>query len=436
MAKSPYLPNTDADRKAMLKAIGMESVEPLFCDFPEKSCNIPFNLPEPLSELELTRELTRMSSQNAPIYRGYTCFLGAGYYRHFIPAVVHHLTGRSEFYTAYTPYQPEISQGTLQAIYEYQSFMCALTGMDVSNAGMYDGCSAAAEAALMACRVTGRTKVSVMSTVSPVYRKVIETYTGGHDLAVETIEPDSGSLSPDAACLIIQNPNFLGYFEDMKSLSDKAHSNAALFVVITNPISLGMFTPPGEYGADIVVAEGQPLGSPLNFGGPGLGIFTCRKEYLRQMPGRLCGKTVDIEGKMGFVLTLATREQHIRRERATSNICTNEALVALTATVYLAAMGREGLRRVAELCYHKAHYAADKISKLKGYALASDKPFFNEFTVRCPVPPSRISKTLLKNGIIGGLDVSNTVENGMLLCVTELNTKDETDKLVKILGTF
>ncbi len=435
MVKSPYLPNTDADRKAMLDAIGMESVEPLFCDFPEKLCNIPFKLPEPLSELELTRELSRISSRNAA-GDGYASFLGAGYYRHFIPAVVHHLTGRSEFYTAYTPYQPEISQGTLQVIYEYQSFMCALTGMDVSNAGMYDGCSASAEAALMACRVTGRTRIAVITTVSPVYRDVIKTYAGGHDLTVETLEPGSGTLKSDAACLIVQNPDYFGYFEDMKGLSEKAHANGSLFIVITNPISLGLFAPPSEYGADIVVAEGQPLGNPPNFGGPGLGIFTCRKEYLRQMPGRLCGRTVDIEGKMGFVLTLATREQHIRRERATSNICTNEALVALTATVYLAAMGKEGLRRVAELCYHKAHYAAKEISGLKGYSMTLDKPFFNEFTVRCPVGPAGINEALLKKGIIGGLDVSEKVGNGMLLCVTELNTREEIDKLVKILRMF
>jgi glycine dehydrogenase subunit 1 len=366
----------------------------------------------------------------------YACFLGAGFYKHFIPSVIGHITGRSEFYTAYTPYQAEASQGTLQSIYEYQSLVCQLTGMEVSNAGMYDGSTAAAEAALMACRITRRDKVAVLSTVNPRYSAVIEAYANGHNTQLEKVKPDIEGLAADCACLIVQQPNFFGYFEDLGAYTQKAHDIGALLVVIVDPISLGMFKPPGDYGADIVVAEGQALGSPISFGGPALGIFTCRKEYMRQMPGRIVGRTTDVDGKPGYVLTLATREQHIRRERATSNICTNEALVALATTVYLAALGKKGLRQVAELCYHKAHYAADVISKLKGYSLVFQQPFFKEFVVRCPIAPQQINERLFKEKIIGGLDLSPTIDNGMLLCVTEVNTKSEMDRLAEILGAL
>ncbi len=430
---SPYLPNTDTDRSAMLQAIGVSSVEDLFQDVPEEFRNVPFNLPPPLSELELREELRHLSSRNA---NDYACFLGAGYYRHFIPGVIGHITGRSEFYTAYTPYQAEASQGTLQTIYEYQSLVCQLTGMEVSNAGMYDGGTAAAEAALMACRITRRNKVAVLSTVNPRYSAVIDTYANGQDVALEKVAPDLKDLPADCACVIVQQPNFLGYFEDLGTYTQQAHDIGALLIVIVDPISLGMFKSPADYGADIVVAEGQALGSPTSFGGPGLGIFACRKEYVRQMPGRIVGKTVDVDGKTGYVLTLSTREQHIRRERATSNICTNEALVALATTVYLAALGKKGLCQVAELCYHKAHYAAEAIGKLKGYALVFQQPFFKEFVVRCPVAPRQINEALFKEKIIGGLDLSHMIDNGMLLCVTEVNTKQDIDRLVEILGTL
>ena len=435
MAQSPYLPNTDADRRAMLREIGVSSADELFRDVPEKLLNVQFKLPQPLSELELKQELRQLSNSNANL-DDYACFLGAGYYRHFIPSVVGHITGRSEFYTAYTPYQAEVSQGTLQTIYEYQSLVCQLTGMELSNAGMYDGSTAAAEAALMACRITRREKVAILSTVNPRYYEVVDTYVKGRDISLEKIEPDSVSLSSDCACLIVQQPNFFGYFEDVRVYAQKAHDTGALLIVIVDPVSLGMFKPPGDYGADIAVAEGQALGNPLSFGGPGLGIFTCRKEYLRQMPGRLVGKTVDADGKPGYVLTLSTREQHIRRERATSNICTSEALVALATTVYLAALGKRGLRQIAELCYHKAHYAADAISKLKGYSLVFQQPFFNEFVVHCPVAPVQINEALLKEGIVGGLDISHMIDNGMLLCITEMNTRQDIDRLVEILGTL
>ena len=432
---SPYLPNTDADRSAMLQEIGVSSADELFQDIPGKFGNVQFKLPPPLSELELKEELRQLSSRNANL-GDYPCFLGAGYYRHFIPSVIGHITGRSEFYTAYTPYQAEVSQGTLQTIYEYQSLVCQLTGMEVSNAGMYDGSTAAAEATLMACRITNRSKVAVMSTVNPRYHSVVDTYAKGHNIPLDKVEPDLAGLSSDCACLVVQQPNFFGYFEDMAAYAEKAHSIGALLIVIVDPISLGMFKPPGDYGADIAVAEGQPLGSPPSFGGPGLGIFACRKDYMRQIPGRIVGKTLDVDSKPGYVLTLATREQHIRRERATSNICTNEALVALATTVYLATLGKSGLRRVAELCYHKAHYAADAIGKLKGYSLVFQQPFFKEFVVRCPATPRQINQVLLKERIIGGLDLSPTIDNGMLLCVTEVNTKQDIDRFVEILSKF
>ncbi len=432
---SPYLPNTDAERMAMLREIGVGSIEQLFQDIPKEFRNVHFKLPPSLSELELKEELRQLSNRNTNL-DDYACFLGAGYYRHFIPSVVGHITSRGEFYTAYTPYQAEVSQGTLQTIYEFQSLICQLTGMEVSNAGMYDGSTAAAEAALLACRATKRDKVAMLSTVHPEYYEVVETYAKGHSISLKKVEPNSGGLSSDCACLIVQQPNFFGYFEDIKGYVQKAHDTGALLIVIVDPISLGMFKPPGDYGADIVVAEGQALGNPISFGGPGVGIFACRKEYVRQMPGRIVGKTVDADGQTGYVMTLVTREQHIRRERATSNICTSEALVALAATVYLATLGKTGLRQVAELCYHKAHYAADAISKLNGYSLVFQQSFFKEFVVRCPTTPHHINKALFKEGIIGGLDLSHVLDNSMLLCVTEMNTKEEIDRLVEILGTF
>jgi glycine dehydrogenase subunit 1 len=418
----------------MLREIGAASVDELFRDIPEKFRNTRFSLPAPLSELELRKELRRLAGNNVNL-DDYACFLGAGSYRHFVPSVVDHIIGRSEFYTAYTPYQPEVSQGTLQSVYEYQSLVCQLTGMEVSNAGMYDGSTAAAEAAVMACIVTKRDKVAVLNTVNPTYGDVIGTYVRGRDLAVEKIGPEA-SLSAGHACLIVQHPDFLGCLEDIEMYVRRAHDVGALFISIFDPISLGMFRPPGDYGADIAVAEGQPLGSPTCFGGPYLGVFACRKEYMRYMPGRLVGKTVDVEGRPGYVMTMVTREQYIRREKAISNICTSEALMALAAAVYLAAVGKEGLRRVAELCYHKAHYAARAIGKLRGYSLVFDKPFFKEFAVICPLAPSRINEVLLRERIIGGLDISHMIDNGMLLCVTEMNTRQEIDRLVEILATL
>jgi glycine dehydrogenase subunit 1 len=419
----------------MLQEIGVNSIDELFQDIPKRLRNAHFNLPPPLSELELKRELHRLANLNADL-DNYACFLGAGSYRHFIPSVVDHITGRSEFYTAYTPYQAEVSQGTLQTIYEYQSLICQLTGMEVSNAGMYDVSTAAAEAAIMACIINKRDRVAVLNTVNPTYREVIDTYVTGRNLSIETVDFNSNHLSPDCACLIVQQPNFFGYLGKMEVYTQKAHEIGALLVEIVDPISLGLFKPPGDYGADIAVAEGQPLGIPTGFGGTYLGIFTCRKEYIRQMPGRIAGKTTDVNGRPGYVMTMVTREQYIRRERAISNICTSEALLALAATVYLASLGKRGFRQVAELCYHKAHYAAEAISSLKGYSLVFQQPFFKEFAIRCPVAPSHINEALLGKGIIGGLDIGHLIDNGMLFCVTEMNTRQEIDRLVKVLGTL
>jgi len=416
----------------MLRAIEADSVEDLFADIPEQHRNPPLGLPLPLSELELRRELARLSDLNRPITT-MPCFLGGGAYHHFIPSVVQSLISRGEFLTPYTPYQAEASQGTLQTMYEFQSLVCQLLGMEVANAGMYDGATSLTEAALMACRLTGRGRVSVLDTVFPRYRDVLHLYTEAQGVEVIPIQRGDRALPSDSAALVVQHPNFFGYLEDLASLGDLAQRSGALFVVSVDPIALGMFPPPSEYGADIVTAEGQPLGIPPSFGGPYVGLFATRMAYLRQVPGRIVGRTKDREGRTGYVLTLQTREQHIRKERATSNICTSETLVALAVTVYLAAMGPWGLRHVAELCYHKAHYAASRIAQLPGYALSIAGSFFQEFVVRCPAPPSEVNRHLLEKGTIGGLDVSDTIPGGLLLCVTEMNTRGEIDALVSAL---
>ena len=433
---SPYIPNTEQDRQAMLAAIGISSIQELFDEIPLDHRHPTLDLPTPLSELELTKELASLGRQNINA-ETYACFRGGGAYRHFIPSIVPHILSRGEFATSYTPYQPEASQGTLQTIYEFQSFVCELTGMEVTNAGMYDGATALAEAALMACRVTGRREVVILDTLNPTYEQVVRTYLAPQEIRLEKGSLRDCALSQDTACLIVQQPNFLGYLEELASAAERAHAVGGLLVVSVDPISLGMFEAPGQLGADIVTGEGQGLGVPLSFGGPYLGLFATRMDHLRQMPGRLVGRTVDARGQEGFVLTLQTREQHIRRERATSNICTTESLVALAATVYLAALGSQGLRQVAELCYHKAHYAAQRVAELKGFQVPFlERPFFKEFLVECPLPPSQINRSLLRRGILGGLDASNIWPNGWLLCVTELNTREEIDNLVETLHDF
>ena len=430
---SPYTPNTDADRREMLEAIGVSSTQDLFQDIPPQHRNPTLDLPPPASELELRREIEALAGENL-VPGDYACFLGAGSYRHFVPAVVRALASRGEFMTAYTPYQPEISQGTLQAHYEFQSLVCQLTGMEVANAGMYDGATSLAEAALMASRVTKSDRVAVLDSVSSRYRDVLQTFVQVPGLHVDTVPPDSDALEPGTACLIVQQPNFYGYMEDLDALSQRAHSQGALLVVYADPVSLGMFRPPGEYDADIVVAEGQSLGVAPTFGGPYVGIFACKQRFVRQMPGRIVGKTVDTKGRSGYVLTLQTREQHIRRERATSNICTSVGLIALMATVYMASQGKRGLRHVAELSYHKAHYAESLIDKVPGYSLPMTGTFFREFVVQCPLPPADINERLLDYRIIGGLDISEQVPNGMLLCCTEVNSREEIESLAAALA--
>ena len=430
---SPYISNTDADRKAMLEATGVASAADFFFEIPKSHRDPDLDLPAPLSELELIRELRGLSLQNANL-DDYACFLGAGSYNHYIPSVVRHVTGRSEFYTSYTPYQAEISQGTLQTTYDFQSMVCHLTGMDVANAGMYDGSTALAEAALMACRLTRRSNVVVLDAVSPIYRDVIAHYMRPQGIGMSVVSPDALALTDSDACLIAQYPDFYGRINSLASYADAAHAAKALLVVSADPVALAMFKSPGDYGADIVVGEGQTIGSPTTFGGPYAGLFAAKTRHLRQMPGRIVGKTIDDQGREGYVLTLQTREQHIRRQTATSNICTSEALVALASTAYLTAVGPRGLAHVARLCYHKAHYAASHIAEIPGYSLPLDGPFFREFVVQCPRPPSEINAALLDSQIIGGLDISYSVPNGMLLCATEMNTREQIDRLVETLG--
>jgi glycine dehydrogenase subunit 1 len=439
-----YIPNTEADRQAMLKTIGVETVADLFEAVPERVRFPRLSLPKPISEMEIMAELTMLSDKNADAHH-YAGFIGAGAYNHFIPSVVGQLQMRSEFYTAYTPYQPEVSQGTLQAMFEYQTMVAELTGMEVVNASHYDGATSMAEAALMAYNIARgrRTKIVVSPAVNPHYRDVMRTYFQGIDLVVTgdedpqtDIETLKGMLDKDTACLIVQTPNFFGELEPVNGLAEAVHAAGALLIVHVDPHSLGLFAPPGHYGADIVTAEGQAMGNALNFGGPYLGIFAAQQKYVRKMPGRLVGQTTDTHGKRGFVLTLSTREQHIRREKATSNICTNTGLVALGAAIYLATMGKKGLRRVAELCYHKAHYAAGQIEQLAGYSLVTSKPFFKEFVIQCPKPVSEINRSLLEHKIIGGYDLSERYpdrQNQMLIAVTEMNTRPQIDKFVSAL---
>ena len=433
--QSHYMPNTPQERAEMLRVLGLDSIEDLFADIPQEYRNPALSIPPPMSELELKAELEALAKTNHDT-KSYASFLGAGVYNHFIPSIVSPLINRGEFLTSYTPYQAEASQGTLQVAYEFQTFVCNLMGMDVANDGMYEGASSLAEAALMACRITGRGDICVLDTVSPTYRQVVETYARPQGLQVHVLEARNPHLPEGAACLLAQYPNYFGYLEDLASHKVATHERDALLVVSTDPIATGMFRPPGDYGADIVTGEGQGMGVPMSFGGPYVGLFATRSEYIRQMPGRIVGKTVDTDGKTGYVLTLQTREQHIRRERATSNICTSQALLALAATITIATLGKRGLRQVAELCYHKAHYAASLISRVTGYSLPLKGTFFKEMVVKCPTSPTVINKRLIESGIIGGLDISHIMPDCMLLCVTEMNTRQEIEALVGALSEF
>jgi glycine dehydrogenase subunit 1 len=429
----PYVPLTDDARREMLAAIGAASTDELFAEIPAGQRDPPLDLPPALSEAELRRALEELSARNRTP-NGVPAFLGAGAYQHDIPAVVDHIVRRGEYLTAYTPYQPEISQGTLQTAFEFQSLVCELTGMDVANAGMYDGASALAEACLMASSVTGRDRIVVLDTVHPHAVDAVRTYAHGRDLRVDVVPAAEPALDTTTACLAVQQPNFFGYLEDLASLGEAAHGAGALFVVSADPVSLGLFRPPADFGADIAVGDGQPLGVPLSFGGPYVGLFACRQRFVRHMPGRIVGRTRDVDGRTGYVLTLQTREQHIRRERATSNICTSTQLIALAFTVALCALGKQGLRRMAGLCYHNAHYAAQRIAALDGYELPLQGVFFQEFVVRCPIAPAEVNRKLLERGMIGGYDVSDRIERGLLLCLSELHTRADIDRLVEALA--
>jgi glycine dehydrogenase subunit 1 len=441
----PYSPHTEADIASMLDAAGVSCVEDLFQAVPSEHRYPVVDLPSPASEMEILEELNALASKNRAGDE-LSIFLGAGAYHHFVPGVVPYLAGRGEFATAYTPYQPEVSQGTLQAIFEYQSMMARLTGMDVVNASHYDGATAMAEAAIMAVNAAHgrRHKVILSPGIHPQYRQTLRTYlpdqldniVGDEDLEAG-LSDLAALLDEETACLIVQNPDFCGRLLDVDGLSEVVHAAGALLIVVANPIiCLGILKPPGAYGADIVAAEGQPLGVGLNFGGPYLGVIAASEQHVRRMPGRLVGETVDTQGRRGFVLTLTPREQHIRREKATSNICTNQGLVALMSAIYLSYMGRQGLLLVAEQCYHKAHYAAELIDNLPGYRLAGGA-FFNEFAIECPLPVAEIKTGLLERGILGGYDLQASyphAHNQMLLCVTEMNTRRQIDALVSALG--
>lgn len=430
-----YLPNTDAELDSMLKDIGVASFDELIESVPQ-SLRVPkLDLRPPLSEFELQRELNALARRNTSLDQALN-FIGAGAYEHFIPSVLDHLVMRGEFYTAYTPYQAEASQGTLQAIYEYQSLICRLTAMDVSNASLYDGASALAEAALL-CLSTNRKRSTILLSagVHPEYREVVRTYTQGLPITlVETPLIDGGTdlaklksaLNPDVAGVILQSPNYFGCIEDMAGAAQASHDAGALFVACVNPISLGILAPPGEYGADIACGEGQPLGIPLAYGGPWLGFFAATKKIVHKICGRLVGRTCDLDGQDGFVLTLQAREQHIRRQKATSNICTNQSLLALRACVFLSLMGKQGMKELAELNVIRAHDAADAVAKVPGYALKHKAPFFNEFVVTCPLPSSEICRRLESKGIFAGLPVG---ERDLLVCVTETKSREDINQL-------
>ena len=439
-----YIPNTDTDRAEMLSAIGVETLDDLFTPIPKHlQYNQELNIPPRMDQITLAKHLGKLASKNVNA-EAFPCFLGAGIYDHYVPPTVAAITGRSEFYTSYTPYQPEMSQGMLQSIFEFQTLLCQLLAMDVANASMYDAATALAEAAIMAAELTGRKRVTVLNSVHPSYREVLETYLRHMNISIDVVIDADGlgeqTLSEDTAALIVQHPNFFGTLEDMERLSQNAHANGALLIACVDPISLGILTPPGEYDADIVVGEGQALGCPMGYGGPLLGFFACKSKFMRRLPGRIVGQTTDGDGKRAFVMTLRTREQDIRRERATSNICTNVALFALAATVYLATIGKQGLTGVAELCLQKAHYAASEIARLPGYSLAfPNQPFFKEFVVKTPVHPDIINEKLMEQGMIGGLALNKSypeLGDALLICVTEQRTKEEIDAFVSVLGSI
>ena len=438
-----FIPNTKEDQEQMLAKVGAQSIKELLAQIPEQFLYPALDLPKALTEQELTVHVRELAAKNKSLKN----FIGAGMYEHFIPAAVPALSSRGEFLTAYTPYQAEASQGTLQTIYEFQSCMCALLNMDVATASHYDGATATAEAALAACRITGRKQVVVSMLLHPHYKEVLQTYTRHAGICViEAKVTEAGvldldalkeQLSGDTACFILQTPNFVGSLEDAQAIAAVVHAANALLVAVVNPISLGVMRTPGEYDADFAVCEGQPLGNPISFGGPGLGIMTAKKAYVRQLPGRMVGVAKDKDGKRAFVLTLQAREQHIRREKAASNICSNEALCALNAAIYLTLLGPQGLKEVAELNVERAHQLAEKIGQVKGFKVTTKMPFFNEFIVQCPIPACEVIAKLEKQGIAAGYDLGKLcpqMKNCLLVCATEMRTPEDLQAYIDALG--
>lgn len=442
-----YYPHTDAERALMLAAIGVKSFDDLFADVPAENRFPELNLPEALSEMEIVRELSAISSYNASADE-FAVFLGAGAYNHFSPSVVDHILRRGEFLTSYTPYQPEVSQGTLQAVYEFQSMISVLTGMEAANASHYDGATSLAEAVTMAYEVKRgkRKKIILSPAVNPMYRDVVQTYHQHRGLEFKGHRgnasiPDLVDMIDDQTMMaIVQYPDFFGKIQDLSDLAAACKKHDALLCIVTDPIACALLKPPGAFGADIVVGEGQPLGIPLSFGGPYLGFFATKNDHVRKIAGRIVGETLDTDGRRAFVMTLRPREQDIRRDKATSNICTNQGLMALAACVYMSAMGKSGMKKVAELCWHKAHYAAKELHAMDGYMVEMDKPFFKEFVLKCPKPVSEINETLLHDfGIVGGYDLGKAYtgrDKDMLVAVTEMNTKEEIDSLVAALKSI
>ena len=432
MTNSPYIPSTEEDKQQMLKTIGVSSFEELLSDVPKKHLQPTLNLKEALSEQELT-EFFQLLSNNNFSSKTITSYMGGGAYNHYIPSTVKAMIQRGEFLTSYTPYQPEASQGTLQVGFEFQSMIAQLFDMEVCNAGMYDGPTALAEAALMACRIKRNNNVIIHESVSEKTLDVLRSYSKWQDINLFRYDDVNLQDDNEYGCLLVQSPNYIGEIEDVEKLAEEIHNRNGLIIQHTYPISLGILKPPGQLNVDISTAEGQPLGVPVSFGGPFIGILTCKKEFIRQLPGRIIGQTVDKNNKISYALTLQTREQHIRRESATSNICTSTQLIGLMVAVYLATMGPEGIKSIAETCYHRAHYFAEKLNNIEGLRLISNN-FFNEFVIESEIDLSKINNILQENNIEGGIDISDKKSKKILFAVTELNSPEIINKTINLLG--
>lgn len=442
----PYIPATEADKKEMLGVIGLNSTDQLFEDIPaEFRLNRELNLPKAKSELEVMNYMQSLAAMNKSV-SDMLCFLGAGAYDHYVPTVVDAIISRSEFYTSYTPYQPEISQGTLQYIFEFQTLITRLTGMDVANASLYDGGTACAEAAIMACANAKRKEIVVSKTVHPGSMAILKTYCHGQNIKLIEVEAHNGvtclddlkaKITPNTAGVLLQSPNFYGIIEDIEKAVGIAHEvKKCSFILSTDPFALPILKTPAEYGCDIVVGEAQSLGLALNYGGPYVGIIAAKEDYMRKMPGRLVGETIDLDGKRGYVLTLAAREQHIRREKATSNICTNQGLMTLACAVHMCTMGKQGMKEAAMQALNKAHYAFEKLTASGKFKPLFEGPFFLEFALTSDIPAEKVVKTLLENGILGGYEIAKDFpehKNALLFAVTEKRTKEEIDKLVEVM---